>query len=415
MRSIFRVVFYLRSNYVNKEGKTSVMVRAYLNNDRSSFGASGVLVRPETWDTKNNRVKGRTSEALQLNLRLDNIKSHIVSLFKNLEFDECLSLELIKSKYLGKKTEMETVIDLFNAFIANQNKLVGISITQASANKYDLCKRHFIRFLQETYKRSNLFIKEMTSAVVIDFDVFLRTSVGQNGNTSNKTMKTLKTIILFGAKMGLVHNDPFMTYKPQPTVQKRGFLTEDELMRIVNKDFEIPRLSLVRDVFVFSCFTGLAYIDILMLRHGNIVSMDGRKWIMTRRKKTDVETNVLLLDIPEKLIEKYREDGCGDEDSIFPMLSNQKTNSYLKEIADLCGIKKNLTFHMARHTFATMSLSKGVPMESVSKMLGHTNIKTTQIYARITNKKVEHDMEQLAGKLDKFNEAMGIKQQDTNS
>ena len=164
---------------------------------------------------------------------------------------------------------------------------------------------------------------------------------------------------------------------------------------------------MVRDLFVFSCFTGLAYIDVANLTPENIVTLDDKQWIMTKRQKTSVATNVLLLDIPKNIIEKYSGKTYRDG-KLFPMLTNQRTNSYLKEIADICGIKKDLTFHMARHTFATMSLSKGVSMESVPKMLGHTNIKTTQIYARITNKKIEYDMEQLAGKLDKFKVAMGI-------
>lgn len=408
MRSIFRVVFYLRSNYVNKEGKASVMIRIYLNSERTSLGASGIFVVPSMWDNKNNKVKGRTSEALQMNLQLENIKGHLVSMFQKMEFDESLSVELIKSKYLGKKTEMDTIIDLFDAYIANQNKLVGLSVSSTTLRKYDVCKRHFQRFLQETYKRNDLLIKEVTYATILDFDLFLRTVIRQNANTSNKTMKTLRTIVLFGSKLGLFRSDPFIGYKPHPIIHNRGFLTEEELMSIITKEFTLPRLALIRDVFIFSCFTGLAYIDITLLRYGNIVNMNGRKWIMINRKKTNVETNILLLDIPERLIDKYRTEDSTDESNVFPMLSNQKTNSYLKEIADLCGIKKNLTFHMARHTFATMSLSKGVPMESVSKMLGHTNIKTTQIYARITNKKIEHDMEQLADKLEKFNTALGV-------
>ena len=187
----------------------------------------------------------------------------------------------------------------------------------------------------------------------------------------------------------------------------RGFLTDEEVLQIVNKELNVPRLELVRDIFIFSCFTGLAYIDVANLTPDNIVMLGGKEWIMTKRQKTSVETNVLLLDIPKRIISKYSHQTYRDG-KLFPILSNQKTNSYLKEIADICGIKKNLTFHLARHTFATLCLSKGVPMESVSKMLGHTNIRTTQIYARITNKKIEHDMEQFADKLGKFNTAMGI-------
>ena len=169
-------------------------------------------------------------------------------------------------------------------------------------------------------------------------------------------------------------------------------MTDEEILKIANKDLGIQRLELVRDLFVFSCFTGLAYIDVANLTSENIVTLDDKQWIMTKRQKMSVATNVLLLDIPKNIIEKYSDKTYRDG-KLFPMLTNQRTNSYLKEIADICGIKKDLTFHMAHHTFATMSLSKGVSMESVSKMLGHTNIKTTQIYAHITNKKIEHDME----------------------
>ena len=166
-------------------------------------------------------------------------------------------------------------------------------------------------------------------------------------------------------------------------------------------------MELVRDIFIFSCFTGLAYIDVRNLTPEDIVVMDDKEWVMSKRKKTNIAFNVLLLDLPKAIIAKYNHDTYRDG-KLFPILSNQKMNSYLKEIADICGISKNLTFHLARHTFATLCLSKGVPMESVSKMLGHTNIRTTQIYARITNKKIEHDMEQFADKLGKFNTAMGI-------
>ena len=220
-------------------------------------------------------------------------------------------------------------------------------------------------------------------------------------------MKIFKTITILGRKLGVLHHDPFANYHFHLELVDRGFLTDEEILKIVNKKLTIPRLSLVRDIFIFSCFTGLSYIDVANLTPEHLVNMDDKQWIMTKRQKTNVESNILLLDIPKQIIAKYSNKTYRDS-KLFPVLSNQKMNAYLKEIADICGIGKNLTFHMARHTFATMSLSKGVPMESVSKMLGHTNIKTTQIYARITNKKIEHDMEELAGKLSKFNTAMGI-------
>ena len=178
---------------------------------------------------------------------------------------------------------------------------------------------------------------------------------------------------------GAISSKTFRDHHFHLTPVDRGFLTDEEILKIANKELTIPRLELVRDLFLFSCFTGLAYIDVANLRREHLVTMDGKTWIMTRRKKTNVESNILLLDIPKAIIEKYSPSTTPKDGKLFPILSNQKMNAYLKEIADVCGLQKRLTFHLARHTFATMSLSKGVPMESVLKMLGHTNIKTTQI------------------------------------
>ena len=402
MKSIFRVVFYLRSNYVNKEGKTSVMLRIYLNNERLSLGSTGISVKSSQWDKEKERIKGRTTEALNTNLQLDNIASGLQSIFRRIEMSDVVSLERIKSEFLGKKEEIDTLIQLFEKHNGDVAKQVGVSVGKATLQKYNVCKRHFSEFLEKQYKRSDLKLTELTYVVIREFDLYLRTEVGQNPNTATKTMKTFKTITLLGQKMGVLLHDPFMNHRFHIEPVNRGFLTDEEILLIAHKQINIPRLELIRDIFIFSCFTGLAYIDVSNLTPDHIVTLGDKQWIMTQRQKTSVETNVLLLDIPKAIIAKYGGKTYRNG-KLFPMLTNQKTNSYLKEIADICGIKKNLTFHLARHTFATMSLSKGVPMESVSKMLGHTNIRTTQIYARITNKKIEHDMEELADKLDKFN------------
>ena len=407
MKSIFRVVFYLRSNYVNKEGKTSVMLRIYLNNERLSLGSTGISVKSSQWDKEKERIKGRTTEALNTNLQLDNIASGLQSIFRRIEMSDVVSLERIKSEFLGKKEEIDTLMQLFEKHNGDVAKQVGVSVGKATLQKYNVCKRHFSEFLEKQYKRSDLKLTELTYVLIREFDLYLRTEVGQNANTATKTMKTFKTITLLGQKMGVLLHDPFMNHRFHIEPVNRGFLTDEEILLIANKDLGISRLELVRDIFIFSCFTGLAYIDVSNLTPDHIVTLGDKQWIMTQRQKTSVETNVLLLDIPKAIIAKYGGKTYRNG-KLFPMLTNQKTNSYLKEIADICGIKKNLTFHLARHTFATMSLSKGVPMESVSKMLGHTNIRTTQIYARITNKKIEHDMEELADKLDKFNDAMGL-------
>lgn len=318
-----------------------------------------------------------------------------------------LSLERIKSEYLGKQEEIDTLVSLFNKHSDNTKKQIGVSIKKAAYEKYEVCKRHFLTFIQKQFGRSDLKLSELTPLVIHDFELYLRSELHLMPNSATKTMKLLKTICLFALRQGLIHHDPFLGLKLKMKPVDRGFLTDEEIMSISCREFTIKRLEVVRDLFLFSCFTGLAYIDLHSLTYDNIVCLNGQDWLITRRQKTSVSTSILLLDIPKAIIEKYRkvEKTLG---KVFPSLSNQKMNAYLKEIADLCGIKKNLTFHLARHTFATMSLSKGVPMESVSKMLGHTNIKTTQIYARITNKKIEHDMLELSSKLQKFNQAMNL-------
>ena len=379
-----------------------MMLRIYLNNERLSLGSTGISVKSSQWDKEKERIKGRTTEALNTNLQLDNIASGLQSIFRRIEMSDVVSLERIKSEFLGKKEEINTLMQLFEKHNGDVAKQVGVSVGKATLQKYNVCKRHFSEFLEKQYKRSDLKLTELTYVVIREFDWYLRTEVGQNPNTATKTMKTFKTITLLGQKMGVLLHDPFMNHRFHIEPVNRGFLTDEEILCIAHKQINIPRLELIRDIFIFSCFTGLAYIDVSNLTPDHIVTLGDKQWIMTQRQKTSVETNVLLLDIPKAIIAKYGGKTYRNG-KLFPMLTNQKTNSYLKEIADICGIKKNLTFHLARHTFATMSLSKGVPMESVSKMLGHTNIRTTQIYARITNKKIEHDMEELADKLDKFN------------
>ena len=243
---------------------------------------------------------------------------------------------------------------------------------------------------------------ELTHLIIHDFEIYLRTVVALKPNSATKTLKFFKTVVIFAQKCGVMTHDPFLNHHFHLEHVDRGFLTDDEIRRIMERDFDILRPEAVRDIFIFSCFCGLAYIDVAHLTRENIVTLDNRKWIIINRQKTNVQSNIPLMEIPQMIITKY--EGKTKDGRLLPVLSNQKINAYLKEIADLCGIKKRLSYHCLRHTFATMSLSKGVPIESVSKMLGHTNIKTTQIYARITNKKIEQDMMQAADKFNGFKE-----------
>ena len=403
----FKVSFYLRSNYENKEGKSPVMLRIFLGGEMTNFGTTKIFVKKSLWSNATSRLRGRTTEALSVNAALDAISTTLYGIYRKYENDESLSLDLIRTVYFGKNREFTSFLPVFDKFLEDIKQRVGKTIGADSLQKYSVLRRHFAEFLMYKYSRKDIGLNEFTPAVVQDFHLYMSTVAGCAYNTSVKKVKTLKTITIYAQKRGFLLHAPFVNHHFHMEPVDRGFLTDEEILRVANKNLGIQRLELVRDIFIFSCFTGLAYIDVANLTPDHIVTMDDKQWIMTKRQKTSVETNVLLLDIPRAIIAKYSHKTYRDG-KLFPVPTNQKTNSYLKEIAALCGIKKKLTFHLARHTFATMSLSKGVPIESVSKMLGHTNIRTTQIYARITNKKIEHDMEQLSEKLGKFNSAMGI-------
>ena len=344
---IFKVSYYVRSNYENKYGKSPVMIRIFLNGEMLNLGSSGVCVDKKMWNSSTNRLKGRTSESLSLNAQLDEISTSLQNIFRRHELDEDLTLDKIKSIYLGKNKIKMTFMELYHKYLEDIKSQVGNGKTKATYQKYFVTGRHFRDFLINKYGRKDLQPNELTHVVIHDFDVYLRTTALLKPNSATKTMKFLKTIVIFAQKLGIMNHDPFIYYRFHLEYVDRGFLTDEEIQCIMQKEFTTPRLEVVRDIFIFSCFCGLAYIDVANLTQDNIVSLDGKKWIMTKRQKTNVPSNILLLDIPLMIIDKYK--GKTTKDKLLPILSNQKMNSYLKEIADLCGINKNLTFHLARH------------------------------------------------------------------
>ena len=392
MRRAFKTVFYMRGNFVNKEGKSPIVLRITLDGDRVTIGTTGITITPSLWDIKKQRLKGKTTEALQVNKKLDNIEREIQEISDKLEYEGKLSLEKVKAIYLNTEDDSNTIGALFDKYLSSIKDQVAVRhLSTTTLQKYMLCQVRFMAMLNDKFHCKDMLLKDVTPAVIQDFSVYLMTVVRQCNNTAMKTMKTLKTVILYGIKLGVIHSNPYLGVKLHLEPVDRGFLTEEELQSIIKKDFEIDRLGFVRDLFVFSCFTGLSYIDVKKLKADNIVTLNGIEWIKMAREKTSTPVSVVLFDGTKCIIKKYENDPKR-KDKLFPSMSNQKMNQYLKEIATSCGIKKNITFHMARHTFATLTLSKGVPIESVSRMLGHTNIKTTQIYAKITNKKIEEDM-----------------------
>ncbi|MHB9143513.1 MAG: site-specific integrase, partial [Paludibacter sp.] len=275
---------------------------------------------------------------------------------------------------------------------------------------YFTTKKYITKFLKEKLKTSDIYLHSLNYKFLVDFEYYLRTYIPldhqspMGNNTVMKHIERLRKMTNMAIRYEWLEKDPFVAFKQKFHRVERGFLTEEELKTIEEKDFSIPRLQQVKDLFIFSCYTGLAYIDVMKLTPDDVqIGIDKQIWLSTKREKNDNPVRVPLLPVAIEIINKYKDDiKAITKDKVFPPISNQRLNSYLKEIADLCGIKKNLTFHLARHTFATtVTLTNGVPIESVSKMLGHSKISTTQIYAKVIEKKLGEDMEKLKERLTK--------------
>ena len=393
MKSTFRVLFYLKKGSEKKNGEVMIMARITIDGKLCQFSTKQSIL-PNNWSVASGKAKGK--DAGKINALLDDIRSALNTIYHEMQRrDNYVTAEKVKNEFLGHTENHETILSLFQKHNDNMKQLVGISRTIATYRKYEITRRHLADFIHDKYNLSDIPIREITPMFITDFELYLRTACKCGYNTAAKFLLFLKSIIIVARNNGILTKDPFANYKIQMKKVDRGYLTEDEIKIILKKKMVSERLEHVRDLFIFSCFTGLAYSDVANLREENIrKSFDGKLWIMTKRQKTNTDVNVPLLDIPKMILKKYK--GKLPNGKILPVISNQKLNAYLKEIADICGIKKNLTFHLARHTFATTTtLAKGVPIETVSKMLGHTNIETTQIYARITNSKIGNDMQGL--------------------
>lgn len=366
MRMIFKVSYYVRSNYENKQGKSPLMIRIFLNGEMLNVGSSGIYIDKKLWNNSTNRVKGRGSESLNLNAQLDNISNSLQMIFKKHEFDEDLTLDKIKSIFLGKNKVKTTFVEFYDKYLEDIKAQVGAGKSIALYHKYSAARSHFVNFLHAKYGRKDLMPGELTHLIIHDFEIYLKTVVSLKSNSATKTLKFFKTVVIFAQKCGVMTHDPFLNHHFHLEPVDRGFLTDEEIQRIMQKDFEIPRLEMVRDVFIFSCFCGLAYIDVAHLTQENIITLDNRPWIIINRQKTNVQSNIPLLEIPQMILDKYK--GKTKDNRLLPVLSNQKINAYLKEIADLCGIKKRLSYHVSSHNkiFYLLNISELSTLKNVT-------------------------------------------------
>jgi site-specific recombinase XerD len=401
MKTKITLHFYAKSTKSNSAGQFPIYVRLTVNGKRLEFSTKK-FVQPSKWSTEMTKMTGQSEEARSLNEYLDLMKSKVFDIQMGLiHRNEEITIEVFKNILNGTKERQRLLVPIFEEHNNKIKDLIGIEYAPGTYERYKTSLKHTKDFLNWKYSISDIDITKIDHAFITDYEFYLRSVRNCANNTAVKYIKNFNKIIKLCLANDWLVKNPFANYKSKVKEVERVYLSEDEIQSIINKDFKIERLSLVRDIFLFSCFTGLAYIDVKNLTKSHIsIGIDGDKWIFTHRQKTETASKIPILSVTQMIIDKYADHPQSvNEDKLLPILSNQKMNAYLKEIAAVCEIEKELTFHIARHTFATtVTLTNGVPIESVSKMLGHKNLRTTQHYAKVLDRKVSDDMKILRDK-----------------
>ncbi len=403
MQTTFSILFYPRGNDIDKSGYAPIYARITVNGKRSEFSIRRKVLLTR-WNSDAGKIRGTTPDVRELNKYLLSIELKINKIQEQLSENNILiTAEKIKNIYLGKNSNQKMLLAIFQEHNDQVNELVGKDFSAGTAERYKTAKKHVTDYIVKEYQVKDIPVREVDLKFITGFEYYLKTTRNCAHNSAIKYITNFKKIIRIAYANDWISKDPFIHWKAKLKIVDREFLTSTEIQTIFEKDFTADRLNQVKDIFIFSCFTGLAYADVKKLSTNDVViGIDSQNWIKTKRTKTDTRSNIPILPIPQAIINKYKASQASlDTDLLLPVLSNQKMNAYLKEIADICGINKNLTFHLARHTFATsVTLTNGVPIESVSKMLGHKSLRTTQHYAKIIDKKVGEDMNALRLKME---------------
>jgi integrase len=403
VNNTFGVIFYLRKYKATNDGNTPIYARITVNGSRIDLSVKR-SIEPGNWNANKGMAKGSREEIVRLNNYLEQYRSGIVESYQTLLLQKKLiTAELVKNKFIGEDQADFTLCKLMDYHNTEQTQV----LEPGTMKNYYTTQKYIKEFLKERFKTSDKYLSELTYKFITDFEYYLRNRKPEKGQKALQTNGVMKHIERFCKMVNLavrlewIERNPFHAYQLKFEKVERDYLTKEELVRIEEKQFHIVRLQVVKDLFVFSCYTGLAYIDVFNLTPANLIEKSGKLWIMTNRQKTNEPVRVPLLPKALAIVEKYKgHPQALAEGKVLPTLSNQKLNSYLKEIADMCDITKPLTFHIARHTFATtVTLTNGVPIETVSKLLGHTKLSTTQIYAKVIESKLSDDMDKLSKRL----------------
>lgn len=393
-----KVSFYLKKSETNEYGECPVMARLSIGKYSEAAFSAKMLVPVSSWSS--GRATGKSARTREINQQLDGIRATALSIYRERSaIRENVTAEEVKSQLLGMASEQETLRSYFRAFNENFDKHVGANREEKTATSYWYALGHLTRFLKEKYNLSDIPFTALDESFIQKYDLHLRLDCHLAPGTIILLTTRLGTIIREAVSDGIITANPFAGYEPKRPAKQQKYLTGEELERIMNTPLPKQKLYHIRDLFLFSCYTGIPYGDMCRLTKEDLeVAGDGELWIRTARKKTGIAYEVPLLDVPLYILDKYRD--IAPNGRLLPMYSNSELNSQLKKIAKLCGIERRLVFHSGRHTYATeITLSQGVPLETVSKMLGHSRISTTQIYAKVTDEKIDTDTRTLDTKI----------------
>lgn len=402
------VMFYLKPSRKTKDDLRYIYLRITVESKISEISTKRMWDR-NRWNSQSGRAVGKTEDVRELNSFLDSFQTKVFQAKKILlEKDMSVSAENIKDILTGRDKGARFILEVFEDHNKKMEALVGNEFAPGTLERYKTSLEHTRSFIKWKYQKQDIELKKLDYEFIAEYSFWFKSIRKCSHNTTVKYLSNFKKIVLSCVKSGWLDKDPFYGFKMVKKEVDRPYLTGAELQEIIELKTGIERIDNVRDIFVFSCFTGLAYIDVKNLTMDNITEgIDGKPWIITRRQKTETPTRIPLLPQALRIMDKYKNHRIREiKGSVLPVLSNQKMNAYLKEIADLCGINKQLTFHTARHTFATsVTLENGVPIETVAKLLGHKSLKQTMHYARVIDSKISSEMEMLSRKLKVKNEA----------
>ena len=410
MKSTFSIIFYLKRQVVKKDGTVPVMGRITVDGTQAQFSCK-LTANPNLWDTKGGRMTGKSMLALEVNRKLDKMRVSISKYYQEiLDRDNFVTAEKVKNAFLGLEYRCHTLMKVYAQAKDEVEKQYKAGMNSLGTfKKFRIGYAYVGEFLQSHYNLKDIALKELSLPFITDYETFLRTDKHLKINSAMVLVRNLRVMIFRAIDREWLVKDPFRRYEYKYEETTREILTKEEIHLLMETPISSKKMSLVRDLFLFCCFTGLVFIDLYNLKGENVKEFfDGGEWIVIHRQKTGTEANIKLLDYPKQIMEKYR--GLCEDGRVFPVPIYKSCMRALERLGKKCGITKHLTWHVSRHTFATsICLSNGVPIETVSSLLGHKNIKTTQIYAKITKEKLnkDKDMDKLSLQLNHIEEYMG--------